>query len=296
MKGKNMKKWILFLLILGVVFAFGFSQDRNDLKVFISVDMEGVAGVVHWEDVSRNGKDYDLFREIMTQETNAAIEGAIAAGATEILVRDSHGSARNILPHLLDKRARLLRDWSGGHLSMMEGIDKTYDAVVFIGYHAKAGTENSPLAHTMSSSRIKDLSINGISLPEAGYNALIAGYFDVPVVFLSGGQAICKQVKELFGDVETVVVKEGIGTANLGLHPEVVQDKIRKGVEMALKNLKNYKPYQLKSPFNMTVTVKKKDSMRKGLTYPGVERTGEMELTYTSKNLVDIFKAFGNMY
>ena len=207
-------KRLIIVVILGAVFVLGFSPSEENLKVFISVDMEGVAGVVHWEDVSRNGKDYDLFRELMTQETNAAIEGAIAAGATEILVRDAHGSARNILPHLLDKRARLFRDWGYTEFEMMEGIDETYDAVVFIGYHAKAGTKDSPLAHTISGGVIKDLSVNGISLPEAGYNALMAGYFDVPVVFLSGGKAICEQAKELFGEVETVVVKEGLGKAN----------------------------------------------------------------------------------
>lgn len=283
-------------VILGVVFFLGFSQSEENLKVFISVDMEGVAGVVHWEDVSRNGKDYDLFRELMTQEANAAIEGAIAAGATEILVRDSHGSARNILPHLLDKRARLLRDWAGSPFEMMEGIDKTYDAVVFIGYHAKAGTKDSPLAHTISSSLIEDLSVNGVSLPEAGYNALMAGYFDVPVVFLSGGKAICKQAKELFGEVETVAVKEGMGKANLGLHPEVAQDKIRIGVKKSLQNLIKYKPYKLKPPYTIVLSVKKKESIKRGLAYPGVNQTGEMQLTYTSNDMVDIFKALLNVW
>lgn len=118
--------------------------------MFISVDMEGVCGVIHWEEVSRNGKDYDLFRKLMTEETNAAIQGALAAGATEILVRDSHGSARNILPHLLHPEAELIRDWSGGPLSMIEGIDESFDAVLFIGYHARANTPNAVLDHTMS--------------------------------------------------------------------------------------------------------------------------------------------------
>ena len=285
-------KRVIVVVILGAVFVLGFSQREENLKVFISVDMEGVAGVVHWQDVSRSGKDYDLFRELMTLEANAAIEGAIAAGATEILVRDAHGSARNILPHLLDKRARLFRDWGYTEFEMMEGIDETYDAVVFIGYHAKAGTKDSPLAHTISGGVIKDLSVNGLSLPEAGYNALMAGYFDVPVVFLSGGKAICKQAKGLFGEVETVAVKEGLGKANLGLHPEIVQDKIRNGVKKSLQNLKKYKPYKMKSPYTIVLTVKKKESVTKGLEYPGVKQTGEMELTYTSNNIVDIFKAF----
>ena len=147
----------------------------------------------------------------MTKEANAAIEGALEAGATEILVRDSHGSARNILPEMLNKNAKLLRDWSGGFKSMMEGIDNTYDAVIFVGYHAKAGTPNALLEHTMSSKNITDVSINEISLPEAGINALIAGYYNVPVAFLSGDLPICEQVKELFGEIETVAVKEGIG-------------------------------------------------------------------------------------
>ncbi len=291
-----MKKRILILMLLSMLITNAFSQEGKNLKVFISVDMEGVAGVVNWKDVSRTGKDYDLFRTIMTQETNAAIEGAIAAGAKEILVRDGHGSARNILPDLLDKRARLLRDWSGGPISMMEGIDKTFDAVIFIGYHAKAGTKNSPLAHTMSSSSIEDLSINNVSLPEAGYNALIAGYFDIPIAFLSGGREITNQAKDLFGEVETVAVKDGIGKANLSLHPEIAQQKIREGVERALRNLKKYKPYKLKSPYNMVLTLKKKESISKGLQYSGVKQIGDMKLSYTSKNLMDIIRAFGKMY
>jgi len=123
------KVYVMLALVLSLAL-FAFSQDG--LKVFISVDMEGVAGVIHWEDVSRDGKDYGLFRKLMTEETNAAIEGALAAGATEILVRDSHGSARNILPDLLHPEAELIRDWGYTPLSMMEGIDESFDAVIFL--------------------------------------------------------------------------------------------------------------------------------------------------------------------
>jgi len=290
-----MKKLFLVVMMLSLFFILGCSQSGEDFKIYISVDMEGVAGVVHWEDCGRTGKDYDLFRKLMTFETNAAIEGAIAAGATEILVRDGHGSGRNILPDLLDKRARLIRAWSGSPLGMMEGIDETYDAVLFVGYHAKAGTKNSPLAHTMTGS-ISDLSVNGVSLPEGGYNALIAGHFDVPIAFLSGGREICKQAKGLFGEVETVAVKDGIGNANNSFHPEIVQDKIRAGVKKALKNIKNYKSYKLKAPYEITVAVKKEEQVTNGLKYPGVKNTGDMTLSYTSNNMMDIFKAFGKMH
>ncbi|MBM3789639.1 MAG: hypothetical protein FJW35_04710, partial [Acidobacteria bacterium] len=188
-----MKKhlWLAAALTLGMTAAF--AQTGAKLKVFISVDMEGITGVVNWEEVSRTGKDYDYFRRIMTQETNAAIEGALAAGASEIVVRDSHGSARNILPDLLHRSAMLLRDWSGGPKSMMEGIDETFDAVLFVGYHAKAGTADALLEHTMTGT-ITDVSINGVSLPEAGINALIAGHYNVPVAFAAGDEALCQQL------------------------------------------------------------------------------------------------------
>jgi D-amino peptidase len=285
-----MKSTIILLVFL-VIITHGEVIKAQDLKVFISVDMEGITGVVNWEEVNRNGKDYDYFRAVMTKETNAAIEGALAAGATEILVRDSHGSARNILPEMLNENAKLLRDWSGGFKSMMEGIDETFDAVIFIGYHAKAGTPNAMLEHTMSGV-VTDISINGISLPEAGINALIAGNYSVPVVFVSGDAAICAQAQDMFGKVEAVAVKKGIGNAALNLHPEVARKKIRAGVEKALNNLDSYEPYRLKSPYTMVLKLKEEVTVNQKAFYPGAERTGDWELTFTNSNLFEVIKAF----
>lgn len=290
-----MKKVLLSISVLLMLCSLVLSQSENDLKVFISVDMEGITGIVNWEEVSRDGKDYDYFRQVMTKEANASIEGALEAGATEILVRDSHGSARNILPEMLNRNARLLRDWSGGFKSMMEGIDETFDAVIFIGYHAKAGTPNALLEHTMSGS-IADVSFNGVSLPEAGINALIAGYYNVPVVFLSGDLAICKQAKELFGEIETVAVKEGVGNAALNLHPEVAHEKINDGVKKALSNLSNYEPYKLKSPFKMVLKLKREELVHEKSIYPGAKRTGNWELTYENNDLMEVMKAFNRMH
>ena len=290
-----MKRLLVSLFIIFLIVPLAFSQSGKGLKVFISVDMEGVTGVVHWEEVSRTGKDYDYFRRIMTKETNAAIEGALAAGAEHILVRDSHGSARNILPELLHQEAKLLRDWSGGFKSMMEGIDETFDAVIFIGYHAKAGTPNAMLEHTMSGS-ITDVSINGVSLPETGINALIAGYYDVPVVFLSGDLAICEQAKKMLGEVETVAVKEGIGNAALNMHPEKAREKIKEGVNKALLDLKKYKSYKLKPPYTMVLKLKQEELVRRKSFYPGAQRTGDWELTYKSNDLLDVIKAFAWMH
>lgn len=290
-----MKKIITLVILLLFSSSTIFSQQNNDLKVFISVDMEGITGVVNWEEVNRTGKDYDYFRRLMTKEANAAVEGAMAAGAKEIWVRDSHGSARNILPELLNENAMLLRDWSGGFKSMMEGIDETFDAVIFIGYHAKAGTPNAMLEHTMSGS-VTDISINGISLPEAGINALIAGNYDVPVVFTAGDRAICDQVTELFGEVETVAVKRGIGNAALNFHPVVSRKKIEAGVKKALSNFQNYKPYKLKPPYKMVVKLKNEEIVRSKSFYPGAKRTGDWELTFESKNIIEVIKAFYYMH
>lgn len=291
-----MKRTIISLVFLFGIFTSVFLQDKKDLKVFISVDMEGISGVVNWEDVNREGKDYNLFRTIMTEETNAAIEGAFDAGAIEVIVRDSHGSARNILPNKLDSRAKLLRDWSGSFKGMMDGIDETFDAVIFIGYHAKAGTPDATLDHTNSSARINDMSINGVSLPEAGTNALIAGYYNVPVAFVAGDLAICKQVKSLFGEVSTFAVKKGMGNAALCLHPDISHQRIREGVKKSLLNLDKYTPYKLQAPYTMVLRLFKEQWVNEGSFFPGVKRTGDWELSYKSDNILEVINTFRWLY
>lgn len=282
------------LLILLVAGSAG-AQSRDGLKVFISVDMEGITGVVNVDDATRGGKDYDYFRQTMTLEANAAIEGALAAGATEIIVRDSHGSALNLLPEMLNRNSKLLRDWSQGPMVMMEGIDDSYDAAIYVGYHARAGTPNGVLDHT-SSGNVTDISINGISMPETGYNALMAGYYDVPVVFVAGDQAVCDQATELLGNVETVAVKEGIGAAALNLHPEVAREQIRAGVERALNNLDDYEPYKLSAPYTLVLTLKTEQNIYRGAAlYPGARRTGDWELTYEADDVMEIMRAYSGM-
>ena len=267
---------------------------QDGLKVFISVDMEGITGVVNGDDVSRGGKDYDYFRETMTREANAAIEGALAAGATDIVVRDSHGTALNLLPEMLNRNSRLIRDWSEGPMYMMEGIDETYDAAVFVGYHARAGTPNGVLDHT-SSGDVTDVRINGISMPETGYNALMAGAVGVPVVFVAGDQAVCDQAKEILGNVETVAVKQGIGAAALNLHPEVAREQIRTGVERALRNLGDYRPYRLKPPYTLQLVLKTEQNIYRAALYPGARRTGDWEVTYQSDDVMEIIRAYVGM-
>ncbi len=282
-------------ILAALLLSTALGQPAKPLKVLISVDMEGISGVVASEECNRRASDdYQYFRRIMTLEANAAVEGALAAGATDIIVRDAHGSGRNILPDLLHKSARLLRDWSLGPKEMMEGIDETCAAAVFIGYHASAGTPDAILKHTWSGG-ITDVKINGISLPEAGINALVAGYFGVPVVFISGDRAACDQAKHLLGDIEAVPVKQGIGAAVLSLHPEVAWEKIKAGVETAVRKRGEYKPFKLAPPYALVLIFKDEKMVNNASFYPGARRTGNWELTFESADLMEVMKAFSGL-
>lgn len=286
-----MRKAITVLAAVLLIAALAAGQPpAKKLKVFISVDMEGVSGLINWDETSQGGPDYPLFRKLMTGEANAAIGGAVDAGATEIIVRDAHDSARNILPDELRPEARLIRDWNGP-LSMMEGIDKTFDAVVFIGNHARAGTPNAVLEHTMSLS-LFDVILNGVRLPEAAWNAAIAGYFNVPVVFLSGDSAICGQIQEIIGPIETVAVKDGIGKAASMIHPAKSREMIQKGVAAALRNLKAHKPYRPAPPYKLEIVFTDENQALKASWIPGAVRTGERSVAFASNDLMDIIKDF----
>jgi D-amino peptidase len=265
------------------------AQPARGLKVFISVDMEGLAGVVAGAEVSPSGPDYGHFRAIMAGETNAAVEGAIRAGATEVLVRDSHGDKRNLLPADVDPRARLLRGASAGPKNMMEGIDSTFDAVVFVGYHAKAGTPNAILEHT-STGNVIDLAINGVSLPEAGYNALTAGLYGVPVVFVAGDRAVVDQVRGLLGPIGAVAVKEEFGDAALSLSPQRAREEIQRGVERAVRERARARPYRLPGPYTMVLKVRQERPL-----HPGAQKVRDGEVTFSSPDLLAVLAAFNAM-
>ena len=279
-------------LLLIAEFTTGLgAQQPGALKVFISVDMEGLAGVVTSSDVSASGPDYLHFRKIMAEETNAAIDGAFRAGATEVVVRDSHGAKQNLLPSDVDPRARLLRGQGSGPKNMMEGIDSTFAAVVFLGYHAKAGTPNAILEHT-SNGNVVDFSINGVSLPEGGYNALVAGLYAVPVVFVSGDRAVVDQIRGLLGPIEGVAVKEEVGgDASLGLSPKQAQDQIRAGVERAVRERTRAKPYRLSAPYTMVLKVREE----RPALFAGARKTAAGELTFSSPDLLRVLDAFNAM-
>lgn len=260
------------------------------LKVFISVDMEGLTGVVAASEVNPTGPDYGHFRAIMAAETNAAIEGAVKAGATHVLVRDSHGSKTNLLPGDVSPSAQLLRGASTGPKNMMEGIDASFGAAVFIGYHAKAGTPNAVLAHT-STNNVIDFEINGVSLPEAGYNALVAGLYNVPVVFVAGDRAFVEQARGLLGPVEAVATKAEIGGGAISsLSPPEAQRQIQEGVERAVRARARAKPYTTAPPYTMVLKVRTEKPL-----YRGAERVGSGAFMFKHADLLEVLNAFNAM-
>lgn len=232
----------------------GEKNGKDGLKIMIQADFEGVTGVVNFDEIYPGHIHFDRNCRTLTKEINAAIEGAVAAGATEIVVRDGHAGNINVDPELLDKRAKLTRGrLPGTPHTMVLGIDSTYDALLFIGAHSRAGTVKGTLSHTMALN-VLDFRINDKPLFEAAFNSLYAGQFGVPVVFLAGDDAACREAVSDFKYVDTVVTKYSYGrTCAMNKSPEVVYDEIRAGVKRALKNIDKSAPFKLDKPYRMEV-------------------------------------------
>ena len=224
------------------------------MKVFISVDMEGISGVVDGSQTGRDKAEYATGRALMVADVNATIDGILeAAPGAEIVVSDAHGGMRNIEPEALNKAALLVRG-TPKPLTQMAGIDGSFDAVLFVGYHAKKGTEHGVLSHTISGRTIESVTINGMEVGETAINAGIAGHFGVPVVFLAGDQAVAREAKEINAGIEVAVVKEAIGrTSAKCLHPDVARALIKENVAKALKGGVKVKPFVFEAPVGIVV-------------------------------------------
>jgi D-amino peptidase len=196
------------LLLVAALLAFAADASAQAKKVYISVDMEGISGVVGDDQTSAGQPEYARSRKLMAEDANAAIRGAFDGGATEVVVNDSHGSQRNLLPEDLDPRARLISHSFKRH-GMVEGLDETFDAVIFVGYHAKADSPRGLFAHT-GSGVVKDVQVNGKSAGEGGLNTLVAQWYGVPVVMISGDDVAVEQQKEWTPAIRGVVVKRAI--------------------------------------------------------------------------------------
>ena len=227
-----------FLLALGLLTLASPISAQRPLKVYISVDMEGISGVNSDNQTSAAGAEYGRARKLMVEDANAAIRGAFEGGATEVVVNDSHGSQRNLLPEDIDPRVTLISHSFKRH-GMMEGLDGSFDAVIFVGYHAKAGSPRGVFAHT-GSGVLSDLQINGVSVGEGGMNAILARWYGVPLVMVTGDDVAIEEQRVTAPNVRGVVVKRAINSRAVALRPLVdtrreIQSAAKESVAAAKK-------------------------------------------------------------
>lgn len=261
------------------------------MNVFISCDIEGIGGVVERGQTKFQGKDYERAREWMTNEVNAVIESALECRAKRILVNDAHGDMCNILIDKLNPKATLI---SGRHkpLVMMQGVQEGFDAVAFVGYHAKMGTAGAVLDHSMFGQVIHEFRINNRIFGETGINALIAGYYKAPVVLVCGDKQTTNEAKDFLGKVETVAVKKGITryAAEL-LHPQEVVKRIKESARRAFKNYKTYKPFRISGPLKLTLRFINSGMADEATIMPRTKRIDGFQVSYQAKDILELCKA-----
>lgn len=282
-------KYIFLLLVLSTHL---FAQTKQ-LKIFISVDMEGIAGIGTSAMVSTGGKDYETGRKLMTNEVNAVVSAIFETGPATVVVNDSHGDMQNLLHTQLDPRVEYIQS-NIKPLGMVQGLDASFDAVIFIGYHAMAGTENGFLAHT-GSGTVKGLWLNGVEVGEGGLNTYFASSLSVPVILASGDRTFTEEIKKLT-PARTVVTKEAIGASAARLfHPDVVNKELQAQTKAALKEIKKAKPLT-QDPIEFKLKVDAPTRADVAMSIPGMKRIDGYTVSYQAKNMEEAYKLIRVIY
>ena len=258
------------------------------LKIYISVDMEGVAGVVTADQLGPGGFEYERFRHFMTNETLAAINAAKESGAAELVVSDSHGNGESLLIDEFPKDVRIVRSWPR-HGGMMAGIDSTFDAALFIGYHASTTNTHGVRAHTFSSAHLTRVSLNGNAVTEGEFNAAFAGALGVPVIFASGDDAAVEELKSRLGNIETAETKKNLSFHSAEtLTPEASCEKIAAGVKAALARLHEFKPYVIKTPVTLEISFKNYTPAQMISYLRSVQRVDSHTIRFVGKDMAEV--------
>lgn len=257
------------------------------MRIYISADMEGIAGISKWDETIKGKRDYEMYREQMTLEVAAACEGAIEAGATYILVKDAHEDGKNLIHSMLPRNVKVISGWSNHPYGMVEGLDESFDAVIFIGYHCGAGSNGSTLAHTLYPERINSIKINGEDADEFLIHAYACQMIGVPVVAVSGDGELMRHVRAFDEQIKTIALQEGFGGAMVSIHPDLALERIKRGVK---KSLEEKVPHEFKEIeyFDMTVEFKNHADAYKYSFYPGAEQIGEYSVHYGSQDYMDL--------
>jgi D-amino peptidase len=259
------------------------------MKVYISADIEGVTGTVARDEIGSSGKDYGAFREQMTAEVAAACEGALSAGADEVWVKDAHATGRNLLPAKLPREAKLIRGWRGHPFLMVEGLDESFDALMMVGFHSRAGSDANPLAHTVSGSAL-EIRINDRYASEMLMHTYAAATVSVPLVFLSGDQGLCDEVASLNANIGTVAVKEGIGESTINIHPELAVEQIREGAQAALRGDPSRCAIQPPERYEVEVHYRDHTKARRMSFYPGASLKEPFVLRFETDDYYEVMR------
>ncbi|MGD9906296.1 MAG: M55 family metallopeptidase [Vicinamibacterales bacterium] len=282
-----MRRVLVAALAIAVLAVQPAGSQPRGLKVHISVDMEGVAGVVTGDQLGPNGFEYGRFREFMTREALAAVTAAKAAGATEIVVADAHGNGENLLIEQFPPDVRIVRSWPRP-LSMMGGLDRSFDAAIFIGYHASTTNPAGVRAHTFSSATLTRVALNGVDMTEGSWNAAIAGHFDVPVVMISGDDAAITEVRRVVGDLEGAETKKALGFhAAVTVTPAAAQADIAAKVTAALARRAGFRPYKPQGQIVVDLTFKHYMPAEVLAYLPLFERTSAHSVRFRAKDMVE---------
>ncbi|HTE45548.1 MAG TPA: M55 family metallopeptidase [Gemmatimonadaceae bacterium] len=282
-----------FFMFVAVVFAAASTAGaQRPLKVYISVDMEGITGVASADQLGPASFEYQRAREWMTNEVNAAIQGAREAGATEFVISDSHGNGQSLLIDKLPVELPLMVVRSFPRpLGMMEGIDSTFGAVIFIGYHAATTSMTGVRAHTMSSALLTKISLNGTPQSEAGINAAIAAHFGVPVVMITGDDAIVDETKQRLGNIEGVAVKHAIGFHSVAtMVPEKAAALIRTHAKFAVGRRAEMKPYNMTKPVTVDVSFKNYRPVELLGYLSNVQRVDAHTVRLVARDIIEVSK------
>ncbi len=259
------------------------------MKIFISADIEGCAGVSNHSETTKTEKPYEEFARQMTDEVLCACEAAFEMGATEIVVKDGHGDAANIDPLRMPEYVTLIRGNSGHPYNMMFGLDESFDGVMYIGYHSPAGNPNFAMSHTSTGNSLY-IKLNNKYMSEFMLNTYTAASMNVPVLFIAGDEEICRQAKELAPSIETAVTKSGVGSSTICVPRDLVLRRIASGVKKALAEVKR-ETLVLPEEFTYEVTFKDWKKAYQMSFYPGMEAVDQFTNRLTSRNWMDIVTA-----
>lgn len=256
------------------------------MRIFISADIEGITGISTWHEADNN-PPYEA-RKRMTQEVAAACNMAIECGAKEVIIKDAHGNGKNLIYEDLPKAAKVISGWSNHPYNMVEGLDESFDGIIFIGYHSQALSNTSPLAHTLCPRSIRGIYLNDRPASEFLIYAGVANMIGVPIVAVSGDGGLIREVQQFDEQIQTVAVQEGFGGSIVSIHPELAIERIEKAVKSGMSKIERPLKANIPGVFNLKVSFKKHQDAYKYSFYPNAKQIDEFTVSFTTDDYMDI--------